>query len=201
MRRILLAAAFLLIPVTAFAQTSPVIELTPFGGYRWGGTIRAADTNLFTHDVDVKGSSAYGLFLDVPLYSNLQVELMADRQESRLTQGDVLFGGTTDVADINVTYYHVGLLWQFDSSPNVKPYFAIGAGVTELDLKVPGTQSETRGSGSVAGGVKVMFNRNFGMRLEGRGYWTDTSSSDNHYWGRYHDLNQGEAKFGFIFAF
>lgn len=214
MRKILLLVV-LLVPAFAFAQNH-VMEVTPFGGYQWGGTISEYSTDVFHQDVDVRSHGSYGFIIDVPMSYGLQFELLANRQPTSLgTQSD-LFDPSHTVADINIDYYHAGLLWQFAPSPNVRPFMTMSLGMANLDLDLPNSQNEQKFSGSIGGGVKVFLSKNIGLRFEGRGYWTDTAednwndccyakgmkpSHDNYDYYYNNDLYQGEMMVGVIFAF
>ena len=78
-------------------------------------------------------------------------------------------------------------------------------GVANLDPRIAGATSENRFSASGGLGVKVPFNRNAGLRLEARGYYT-TLPNDNvchgcFYDNSYRDFYQGETNFGVYFRF
>lgn len=206
MRRILLLLS-LLVPTFAFAQNH-VLEVTPFGGYQWGGNISARSTDIFNQDVNVSDSGSYGVLLDVPIDYGFQLELLANHQETSLNTDSGLFDPAARVADINIDYYHAGFLWQFDPAPNVRPFMTMSLGLANLSLDLPNVSNEQRLSGSIGGGVKVFLNRNIGLRFEGRGFWTNTTKNENHccnggYYDYYYndDLYQGEALVGVIFAF
>lgn len=187
------------------------VELTPTVSYRFGGELSGEDSLLFDTDLEVQESSAYGVTLDLPLSSQLQLELLANRQSSELQFDEGLFGDTGGVADIDVTYYHVGLLWQ-GRDPRVTPFFVASAGVATLDPDVPGSSSETRFSVGLGGGVKVFFSESVGLRFEGRGFFSDYDGGDSdsdfcdrydHYDDSCYDesFSQGQASIGLIFAF
>lgn len=187
-------------------------ELTPTVGYRWGGELDGGEDAFFDTDLEVDEGAAYGITLDFPLSSNLQLELLASRQSSELQFDEDLFGSETGVADIDVSYYHVGLLWQ-GRHPRITPFFVASLGVANLDPDVPGASSEDRFSASLGGGVKVFFSENVGLRFEGRGFWSDYDSDDDrdhddfcHYHDDYDDscyddsFSQGQVSVGLIFA-
>ena len=156
-------------------------------------------------------SPAFGVTLDFPLSSTLQLELLASRQSSELQFDQDLFGSATGVADIDVSYYHVGLLWQ-GRHPRITPFFVASLGVASLEPDVPGASSEDRFSASLGAGVKVFFSENVGLRFEGRGFVSDydSDSRDNddfcYYDDRYDDscyddsFSQGQVSVGLIFA-
>ena len=180
-------------------------ELTPFLGYRWGGTIFADQTFLFGQDVDVAPSANIGASLGIPLGSSgLKLELMASRQSSELEIDRGLFDPESDVADIDVTYLHAGVQFPFARSRNASPYFVVSAGVANIDPQITGVSAENRFSASAGLGVKVPMNRNLAIRFEGRGYYTaleeetDCSFCD-YFYNR--DFYQGEVNLGLVFSF
>ena len=175
MRRIAaLAFAFLAcLPFASHAQP-PRFELVPFAGYRTGGDIVAQDDRRLDGldvDVEIDESSVYGLLLDVPIHPNIQVELLANRQRSALRTDEALFVGGQEIGDIDVAYYHAGLLWQWGRG-QTNPFVVFSAGLARLDPDIPGANAEDRFSAALGGGVKIFFDRHLGIRLEGRGYWT-----------------------------
>ena len=204
-----LALGALLAPAAARADDGYRFELTPTAAYRWGGTISGRDNALTNFDLKVENSGAYGLTFDIPLSRNLQLELLANRQSTSLRFDQGLFGGDARVADIDIDYYHVGILWQFGNG-QVFPYFVTTAGVTHLDPKVPGSSAEDRFSLSLGGGVKVFFNDHVGMRFEGRGFFTSISDYRSGCYDQYCDyyhhynydstMSQGQASMGLILA-
>jgi hypothetical protein len=213
MRRSLpaLALALVVAPATAHAQSSLYrFELTPTVSHRWGGEISGADSALSEADLDVDSGVAYGVTLDIPLSSQLQLELLANRQATELSFDQGLFGDASSVADIDISYYHVGLLWQWGQE-RVTPFFVASLGGTNLDPDLPGAESEDRFSLSVGGGVKVLFSDHVGLRFEGRGFFTDLGDNDGrrcddgfrHYDDECYgdDLAQGQASIGLILAF
>lgn len=215
MRRFILGCALALAfaPAALEAQSSlHRFEITPTVAYRWGGTLSGEDNALFETDLEVDSSPAYGVTFDLPLSSRIQLELLANRQPTELRFDRDLFGGSASVADIDVTYYHVGLLWQ-GGDARVSPFFVASVGGTNLDPQLPGASSEDRFSLSLGGGVKIFLSPNVGLRLEGRGFFTDLGSGgdrrrscdDYGYYGyddRCYgdDLTQGQASLGLIFA-
>ena len=95
-------------------------ELTPFVGYRWGGTIFADQTFILTDDVDVQSSASLGVNFGIPLgETGMKLELMANRQSSELETDDGLFERTNHIGDIDITYLHAGLQIPFARSRNL----------------------------------------------------------------------------------
>lgn len=219
--RKLLVLLLLLAPGTLFAQdwdrdrdrdrwssVDNSFELTPFGGYRYGGTIFADQTDLFNRDVDVKSNPNLGLNFGIPLgRTPMKLELMVNRQSTELENGGGLFSPNTPVADMDITYYHAGLLFPFAMSRTATPFVIVSAGVANLDPQIRNVSNENRFSASAGVGVKVPFNRNIGLRLEARGYYTSMGNNDrcsrcsDYYYDYNHDLYQGETNVGLVFSF
>ena len=182
MRRFVLAVAVLL-PSAAFAQLGAV-EITPTVGYRHGGDITVEDRAFQDRDVKVtlaaKGS--YGLRIGVGLSQRLQLELLADRQNGQMKDEKGLFGEqpggfvpilSSKILDFDVTYLHLGLLWELSPAP-ARWYVVLSAGDARIEPKSP-LEAVDRFSASIGAGVKVELNEHSGLRFEGRYFRTDTS--------------------------
>ena len=180
-------------------------ELTPFIGYRWGGTIFADQTFLFGEDVDVAPSANFGLNFALPLGdTGMKLELMANRQASELETESGLFEPEARIADIDVTYLHAGLQIPFARSRNATPYVIFSAGLANLDPQIRAVSAENRFSASGGIGVKIPVNRALGVRLEGRGYYTSLEEENDcticdYFYNE--DFYQGEVNLGFTFSF
>lgn len=179
------------------------VELTPFVGFTWGGTIFAEDSRLFRVDADADSSANLGLSLGIPVGDNgMKLELMATRQSTQLQTGGGLFSGGRDLADIDISYLLAGLQVPFAANRTVTPFFVVSAGIANIDPDVAGGSSENRFSASAGAGVKVPLSRNLGLRLEGRGYFTALENNDDTC-GFCEDRNfyQGQVNFGLVFSF
>jgi hypothetical protein len=187
------------------APRDSAFELTPFIGYRWGGTIFSDQTFLFDRDVQVASSASLGVSFAIPLGdSGMKVELLANRQASQLETDSGLFEPNNEVADIDVTYLHAGLQIPFARSRNATPYFVISGGLANLDPQISGVSAEQRFSASAGMGVKIPISRALSFRFEGRGYYTalEENNNDCTFCGRNNqDFTQGEVNAGLIFSF
>ena len=180
-------------------------ELTPFIGYRWGGTIFADQTFIFGEDVNVQPSANFGASLGIPLGdSGMKLELMANRQSSELESERGLFDPSAEVADIDVTYLHAGLQLPFARSRNATPYVIVSAGLANLDPQLLGVSAETRFSASAGLGVKAPISDALSIRFEGRGYYTSLEDANtcrvcDYFYNQ--DFYQGEVNLGLTFSF
>ena len=171
MRRLVVLLA-LLCPAAAAAQT-PRFEITPTVGYRLNGEVEADERFLDVDpNLEVEESALFGVILDVPINPNVQVELLVNRQESQFVLDEGFLDPSVELGDVTLSTAHVGFLFQWGLG-QVNPYVVLSGGLTRLEPDFPEIEAETRLSGSLGGGVKLFFNRNVGLRIEGRGYWVD----------------------------
>ncbi|HVS03983.1 MAG TPA: outer membrane beta-barrel protein [Thermoanaerobaculia bacterium] len=178
------------------------VEISPYGGYRWGGELEAEDNALFRQDVEVDSSATFGLRLAIGVHPNVQVELLAARQESELGLDRQLFGEDRGLLDVTINYYHLGGLFQWGGG-QAQPFVTVSGGIGRIAPDLPGVAAEERLSASFGGGVKVFVNRHVGFRFEGRFFWTDTNDDDDFFdddWGLDYgdDLYQGEVTVGLV---
>ncbi len=222
MRKVIVLLVVMLIPASLFAQSQwwrnrqpgyrdfNMFELTPYVGYRYGGTIYAGQSDLFNQNVDLASAANFGVNFAIPVGSLMKVELMVDRQNTHFTNGNGLFSPNQRLGGIDVTYFQGGLQIPFAVSPAAQPYFAISAGVANLNPHVSGASSATRFAAGVGIGVKVPINRNVGIKIEERGFFTSLSNyGGGGYYSDYYgsgygynrDLYQGETNVGVFFRF
>ena len=201
--RFALLSILLLVPGLAGAQD---LEISLLGGYRGGGELEGDENALFDEDVDIDGSGTYGARLGVHINRSFQIELMASRQESEFEVDEELFGEDRALLDVELDYYHVGILWQSHAG-QVQPYGVVSLGIGRISPDLPTIDDEERLSASVGGGVKILMNRHVGFRFEGRLFWTDISEEDDDFGDNCCDLDygddlyQGEVTAGLTFVF
>lgn len=212
MRTILrvLALSCLLLPAAAgvLAAQGGAFEITPLAGYRFSGQVAAYDRfdeELVDTDIEVEEGEFFGVLLGIPLTPNWKLELLANRQESTFILDEGLFEPIQELGDVTLSYYHVGLLYEWGRG-QVRPFIVGALGLAQIEPDSPRVDTEDRFSGSLGAGVKVFFSRNVGLRLEGRGYWTDFDAGLEDDFGRRRRevdeaLYQGEASAGLILAF
>ena len=195
---VLLAAA-----VPAAAQT---VEITPFAGYRFGGSFELL---VDGGNVEVKESAAFGACLGVRVAADGELEALYSRQDTRLASG-ALFT-STPLFDLVVETYQLGGNYLLrEEEDRVRPYIGVGLGVTRLAPEPDDLEAETRFSASFAAGVKAYFGRHFGLRLEVRGLFTILESDSRVFCDSFGgclvhtsgtELSQGEVHGGLIVRF
>jgi Outer membrane protein beta-barrel domain len=198
------ALAFLLFATAAHAQV--VVELTPFGGYRFGGSLSVLDQR---GAVDIKESGTFGANLGFLVNEDGELEALYVRQSTRLHEDG--FFTSRPVFDLAVENYHLGGNYLFrDEDVRVRPYIGMGLGITRLVPEPDDLESETRFSASFAVGMKVYLGEHFGLRFEARGFFTVLESDSTIFCGSFSgclvsttgtELSQGEVRGGLIFRF
>ena len=167
----------LMLTMAPGAMAQKRFELTPFAVFPFGGEFESDDEFDF-FDFDIDDGSGYGLSLGFPLSRNFQIELFWSHQESDLTAESDLFFGDFTITDIDIDYYHAGVLYQFGPG-QFRPFIAASVGVTELDPGDPLLESESRFSLGVGAGAKIYFSQHFGLRLEARAFTTVIDEGDD----------------------
>jgi hypothetical protein len=149
-------------------SSMPAFEISPFFGYRAGGSFHDVNTN---QSVSLDAHASFALALDARADESSQYEFFYSRQPTELS-GSGLAPVTT-----TVEYLHIGGTVTLDQSqPRVQPYLAGGLGVTLLVPDSPGSHDDTSFSASLALGLRVPLSRHFQLRFEGRGYLTVLTS-------------------------
>jgi opacity protein-like surface antigen len=140
-------------------------EITPFVGYRLGGSFSVIDTG---QSVDLDNNVSYGLAFDVRADDNSSYEFFYDHQSTHMS------APSFPTTSLKVDYLQMGGTLVVNEDLKAKPYIMGGLGAT---LFTPGQGSaDTRFSISLGGGVRVPVSQHFSVRLEGRGYFTFIST-------------------------
>lgn len=171
MKRYLLAMLILL-PALTSAQESGV-EITPFAGYRFGGTFESEEA---TAKYEMQDSSSFGLLLNFRHKGNTQWEILYSQQSS-----EALYSGTAGpdpLVDAEIHVLQLGGTYQGEGEM-ARPYLAATIGGTHIRTSSAGSGSDTFFSGSIGVGMMFMPASRVGIRVEARAYGTlvDSSSS------------------------
>lgn len=165
----------LLVTLSARAQddSGPGFELTPFGGYRFGGTFNVAES---TDSYELQDGSSFGLILNWQHSGETKWEILYSKQR---TEAEFVGAANNDpVVDVDLQALQLGGMYLFDGDA-VKPYLAATVGGTHFSARSSGSRSDTFFSGSIGGGVLIGTGSRFGLRLEARAYGTLARSNTN----------------------
>lgn len=149
---------------SAWAQNR--VEITPYGGWQFGGVayVRAGDLKL-------KDAWNYGVIVDVSVRYDAQVELMYNRQETELRLFEP-FGVARTLTDITVEYFLAGGLYEVSRGSAARPFVSLGVGAVHYNPKarqIDGFQisDEWNFATALGLGVKYFASERIGIRLQG----------------------------------
>jgi len=173
MRKPLLGASAALLILAGTASTGwsrgdkPMIEITPFYGYQWGG-----GTTVYEGDLNIKSASNVGFTVDITVLEEyegiVQFEFFYSRQDTKLELRRYGTGFKQDLSDIAIEYYHGGAVYLFDTGSFARPFAAVTMGATRAAPKGSAIDDEWYFSFAFAGGVKMISKSGIGARLQGR---------------------------------
>ncbi len=192
--------------VPALAQENS-FELTPYGGYRFGGKI-SIDESAGSYKLD--DAASFGMILNWRHTGNTQWELVYAQQSS-----DAQLSNATGLSPTVKTEMHsleLGGTYQGEGE-TARPYLALTLGGTHVRADANGSESDTFFSASLGAGYQFFPGQRFGLRLEGRARAILINSSTNLFCRTGPDanvcairvrgdtLNQFETFAGFVFRF
>jgi len=171
---LIVATALLCHSTPAAAQDKPFkFEITPFAGYRVGGSFDEKDGD---GRVELNDSNAQGIMFNIEANPNGQYELLYSRQDTDAdTQG---FFVNDPTIDIEIEHFHLGGTYLFDGD-NTRPFIALTVGLSQFDPQLLGSGSESFFSASFGGGVQLNASKRIGVRLEARAFTTFVDDDSN----------------------
>jgi hypothetical protein len=160
---ILLLAAMLCFPVIFQAQT---VEITPFGGYVFPGTLNAEGG-----EVRFLGNAQYGGMISIGVSRVMDIDLIYNRIDTKAEINVYNWSNSYsyDEVPVSINYMMVGFTKNFRVNPVVSPFVGMSLGAT---LFYPKEQDDTYYEESwffaagLNGGAKVYFSKRVGIRLQ-----------------------------------
>ena len=163
MHRAYLAGAIALllcvVPRSAEAQSASRVEVTAFGGYRFGGDFYEIASR---RPVDADGAASFGIVLNIPFTRETQIEALVTHQEARFT---VPGADAVDGQGFRVTVdqYQLGGLTEFGTG-RARPFLTGLLGLTRYEAS---GDHELRFSASGGGGIKLFPTQHLGGAARG----------------------------------
>ena len=148
----------------AEGQTVDRVEVTAFGGYRFGGEFYEIVSG---RPVDTDGAPSFGVVLNIPFTRETQIEALITHQQARFTVpgAEGLEGARFRVT---VDHYQLGGLTEL-APGRARPFLTGSLGLTRYEAS---GDHELRFSASAGGGVKLFPTPRLGVRLDGRVFAT-----------------------------
>jgi hypothetical protein len=152
------------VPSLAEAQGPDRVEVTAFGGYRFGGDFYEIASR---RPVDADGAASFGVILNIPFTRETQIEALYTHQQARFT-----LAGADGLEEqrfrVTVDHYQVGGLTEFGVG-RARPFLTGLVGLTRYEAS---GDNELRFSVAAGGGVKLFPTSHLGARLDGRVFAT-----------------------------
>ena len=204
-------------PVQGQSGIPKRFELTPFGGYNWGGSYETNASGLFSAGEASENSSfSWGAILSFLAERNSAAELYYLRQDTDVgfsgTGNGTGAGGGRDVeTGFANNYIQLGVRQGLELGQNLKPFITASLGVNVLDPKAADLGTSTRFSWSLGGGgIWMAASERVGIRLDLRWMVTPVPSGTYGSWCSYYGcyvtegttwLHQGSVGGGLVLAF
>jgi opacity protein-like surface antigen len=186
------------------------IEITPFGGSRFGGVIDVNSSTVSNVDyLTIRSTWDYGAMLDVDLFPHAQAEFMWNDQPTVLG-AHVPGSGSTRIGEASLDMFQWSFLYQFlQPGSKLQPYAVAGLGFTSYHTNgIINLGNEF--AYNLGGGVKYFFDSHVGLRLEARFSPSRTTQGYGEYCSPFYGCytapvnnyaHQGQANLGVIFRF
>lgn len=162
--KVLLGMMIVLFPATVLAQALPRFEVTPFAGFRVGGTFVDSVSDA---EIELKEGSSFGVSLNMRADPNTQYEITFSHQDTEFDIGS-LTANTTNL-DVAVDYLQIGGTYLLEGQV-ARPYMVATLGLARIDPDDAVFNTENYFAFSIGGGWKLWPTKRFGLRLEGRFY-------------------------------
>lgn len=154
---LLIFFALFLIAADAFSQ----LEITPYTGYMFGGRGYG-----YYVDIKIDDGQNFGIMVDIPLNSDIQVELMYNRMVSRAQIWDYR-EQEQEIFNLASEYFLAGALYQMDYG-RLKPYGVILGGLAVHTPQQTNYNNKASFGVGLGAGVKIFINDFLGIRVQGR---------------------------------
>jgi len=171
MKKIKLLFITLLFPALMFSQGG--VEIVPFAGYMFGGSIKYYEGKL-----NIQNGLDYGMSVLVPIQSLVDLEINYTRMDKVKATFDPYNGYPAysyDEFDVVTNYFQIGGISKFYNSSSVaQPFASLSLGATWFDPSANENSVYTsysdvwRFSVIVGLGVKIMVSEHVGIMLRGR---------------------------------
>jgi hypothetical protein len=163
-KTILFAAAMICLPFIMFAQS---VEVTPFGGYVFGGNMQGD-----YGDVHINDAAQYGGMISIAVSRAVDIDLIYNRSDTKAYVNYSTYNGyaqpSLDVP-LSINYMHIGFTKNFRVNPTVSPFIGFNLGACDFAPKEDYSDAWFFSMGFNAG-AKVYFGKRIGIRLQAQGY-------------------------------
>lgn len=161
-KRLLILAIAVSLPFIINAQK---VELTPYGGYVFGGTMNGDYGEVHFND-----AAQWGVMLSIAVNKAFDFDLMYNRQvtDAEIYYFDPYYSISYDGSvPLSINYMHVGFTKNFRVNPKVSPFLGFNLGTA---LFSPEEYSDAwYFSMGFNAGAKIYFGKTIGMKIQAQG--------------------------------
>jgi hypothetical protein len=155
----------LVVAATAVAAGPGAVEIAPFAGYRFGGSVTDARSG---NGASLEGAGAFGLTVDVPVRPRATLEFLFSRQNTGVTLERY---PAVERFALTVDHMMVGVRAAIPArSARVHPFIAGYVGLTHFAGDAGAIAADTSFTASLGGGVLLDATRRVAVRFDARGY-------------------------------
>jgi hypothetical protein len=163
-KHILFFAAMICLPFLMMAQS---VEVTPFGGYVFGGTL-----NGDYGEVHIDDNAQYGGMISFAVSRVMDVDLIYNRSDTKAHVDYYNYGGYIQPSleiPLSINYMQIGFTKNFRVNPKVSPFVGFNLGACDFAPKEDYSDAWFFSVGMNAG-AKIYFAKRIGLRLQAQGY-------------------------------
>lgn len=163
-KSILLFAAVICIPFLMNAQN---VEVTPFGGYVFGGNMQGD-----YGDVHIDDNAQYGGMISFAVSKVMDVDLIYNRSDTKAHVNYFTYNGYAQPSleiPLSINYMQIGFTKNFRVNPKVSPFVGFNLGACDFAPKEDYSDAWFFSVGMNAG-AKIYFSNRIGLRLQAQGY-------------------------------
>jgi len=158
-RFILLIGALILFSQFTSSQT---VEITPFGGYVFPGTMNGSEG-----EIRFLGNAQYGGMISIGVNRVMDIDLIYNRSDTKadVTTYYALGNNIWDIP-VSINYMHIGFTKNFRINPMVSPYLGFNLGACVIAPKEDTYIDQWFFSMGINGGAKIYFSDRVGIKLQ-----------------------------------
>jgi hypothetical protein len=150
-----------------FMMKAQKVEVTPFGGYVFGGTMQGNNA-----DVHINDNAQYGGMISIGVSRVMDVDLIYNRSDTKAQINYFSMGGVIKPSQdvpLSINYMQLGFTKNFRVNPTVSPFVGLNMGACLFYPKEDYPESWFFSVG-INAGAKVYFSKRIGLRLQAQGY-------------------------------
>lgn len=155
-------ALLLIVPLTTLAQGQ--FEITPFGGYMFGGKFR-----FYEGELKIQDAGNYGALVDIEIATDTKIELLWSQMQTS-ARFKPYYGYdyiSSDPFNLTLNYFQIGGVREADYD-NIRPFGALTFGAAYFKPTSMGLPDNWQFAVTLGGGVKIWITEQIGIRLQGR---------------------------------